>query len=446
MRIELKDGFFGLIVGISFLLSFGSCEERWDDPIPEGVSLARATLLSELTEDGKILLMWGNFQICNGWNCVPLAEASSYDLFLKRPGMQNFERLVRLSRGSNEYLFTDVDFGGTYEFFIRSNRAGRQEDSNTVMIVPGKSPEIEPIFDSDFGPHGILHPRLSPSGNQVAYVSDVRFTENGEERRALSLFIFDQQTQEHRLIRRNANQPNWSSDGKRLIYSVTAGSGQTPQGIRPSHLEIFNLDTEEFNLFSGGLHQQATPSFSKDDQEVFFYADSLVSGDFGVWKRDFAGNMTPVFTSFGDGVNLVTGLPVFRGLDVSRINEMVVADHLQLYNDFPVYHIFGFDGSRGGQKVDVLVSQWNDSAPSLSPFDPNKMAFVSDRSGIPQIWILDMLTGAVKQVTFFGVTQSGMRVSEFGMGISWTDNGRALVFPVRGTAGSTTLVKATLIN
>ena len=446
MRIELKNWFFGFIVRISFLFFLTSCEERWDDPIPEGVSLARATLLSELTEDRKILLMWGNFRICNGWSCVPVAEASSYDLFLKRPGEQNFERLVRLSRGSSEYLFTDVNLRGTYEFFIRSNRAGRQVDSNTVMIVPGKSPEIESIFDADFGPHGVLHPRLSPSGSQVAYVSDVRFTENGEERRAMSLFIFDQQTQEHRLIRRNANQPSWSSDGKRLIYSVTADSDQTPQGIRPSHLEIFNLETEEFSLFSGGLHQQATPSFSKDDQEVYFYADSLVSGDFGLWKRDFSGNSTPIFTSFDDGVNLFTNMPVFRGLDVSRINEMVVADHLQLFNDLPVYHIFGFDRSRGGQKVEVLVSQWNDSAPSLSPFDPNKMAFVSDRSGIPQIWMLDMLTGAVKQVTFFGVTQSGMRVSEFGMGISWTDNGRALVFPVIGTAGSTALVKASLVD
>ena len=90
------------------------------------------------------------------------------------------------------------------------------------------------------------------------------------------------------------------------------------------------METEEFSLFSGGLHQQATPSFSKDDQEVYFYADSLVSGDFGLWKRDFSGNSTPIFTSFDDGVNLFTNMPVFRGLDVSRINEMVVADHLQM--------------------------------------------------------------------------------------------------------------------
>ncbi|MGY6521024.1 MAG: TolB family protein [Mongoliitalea sp.] len=446
MSIALNNRFFGLIVGISFLFTVASCEEHWDDPIPEGVSLARATLLSELTDDGNILLMWGNFRICNGWRCVQEAEASSYDLFVKWPNSQNFERLVRLSRGTSQYLVDNVRKGKPYEFFIRSNLAGVQVDSNTVMIVPGKSPEIESIFDSGLGPHGILHPSLSPSGDQIAYVSDVRFAENGEERRALSLFVFDQLTQENRLVRRNANHPNWSSDGKRLIYSVGAGSDQIPQGIRPTHLEIYNLNTEEFSLFSGGLHQQAVPSFSNDDQEVFFYADSLASGDFGIWKRDFSGVVTPVFTSFDDGVNLVTNQAVFRGLDVSRINAMVVADHLQLFNDLPVYHIFGFDMSRGRLKVEVLVSQWNDYAPSLSPVDPYKMAFVSDRSGTPQIWILDMLTGAVKQVTFFEVTQLGMRVSEFGITISWTDNGRSLVFPVSNSGGTRTLVKASLID
>lgn len=125
---------------------------------------------------------------------------------------------------------------------------------------------------------------------------------------------------------------------------------------------------------------------------------------------------------------------------------MVVVDHLQVFDDLPVYHIFGFDGSRGGQKVDVLVSQWNDSAPSMSSFDPTRMAFVSERSGIPQIWTLDMLTGALHQVTFLGVSQPGMRITDFGMGISWTDNGGALVFPVTDTSGSRALVKASMVH
>lgn len=100
LRSRVKKAFWGLTLGVYFLLTLASCEERWDDPIPEGVSLARASLLSELTEDNHILFMWGNFQMCNGWRCIPSAEASPYDLLVKRAGMQNFARLVR--RNANQ--------------------------------------------------------------------------------------------------------------------------------------------------------------------------------------------------------------------------------------------------------------------------------------------------------------------------------------------------------
>lgn len=437
--------FSGLFIGIYFLLSFASCQERWDDPIPEGVSLARATLLSELTDSGNILLMWGNFRICNGWSCVQEVEASSYDLFVKWPNSQNFERLVRLSRGTSQYLVDNVRKGKPYEFFIRSNRAGVQVDSNTVMVIPGEQPELEMIFRFDLVGNVLMHPRLSPLGNQVAYVSDVRFVEAGEERRALSLFVWDQATQQHRLLKRNANQPNWSSDGKRLIYATTAGLTRTEQGGIPSHLEIFDLEKEEFSLFSGGLHQQYLPSFSRDDSQVFFYSDSLQSNDFGLWKRDFLGTTSPVFSSFRDP-KLMAGMAPFLGLDVSRLTGMVAVDHLQLFNGRPVYQIFGFDDTRAGQKLELMVSQWSDSSPSFSPYDPTKMAFVSDRSGISQVWMSDLVTGELKQITFFKVSQTDYRINNMGFSISWSDGGQALLFPVSSQVGGTELVKIRFVD
>lgn len=436
----LFNKFFAVVSVVCVALIAYSCREEWDDPIPEGFSLVRSSLLADLTEDGSILLTWGDFRICRGLDCGFTVEASSYDLFLKGPRSQNFERFLRLSKGSNQFLFDNVIRGEVYEFFIRSNRAGTSVDSNTIMIAPERIPDFEQVFQSKGSFHSILHPRLSPTGKHVAYVSDVRFTEQGQELQALSLFMYDVHTQEHRLVRRNVNQPNWSSDGKRLIYSATAGTGQTPQGVWPSHLEIFHLDTEEFSLFSRGLHQQLLPGFSKDNQDVFFLSDSLNSGEFGLWKRDFLGNALPVSTSLRDP-DLLAGMSLFHGLDVSRLKEMVAVDFLRLFNNRPVYHIFGFDMARGGQKVDLMVSQWSNSSPSFSSFDADKMAFLSNRSGTPQIWLLDMTSGSLRQLTFFRSNQSDARLVEFGMTISWTDNGETILFPLRRSGGVNELVK-----
>ena len=383
----------------------------------------------------------GDIRICNGFNCIRNeVSASNYELFVKRPGAQNFERVIRLPSGTNQFLFGDVRMGEAYEFFIKSNRAGTSVDSNTVMIIPSSVPVLEVVFRLDLGGHALIHPRLSPLGNQVAYVSDVRFTESGEERRALSLFIWNKETQQHSLIKRYANQPNWSSNGKRLIYVTSEGLSQSAQGSLPSHLEIFDLEGEGFTLFSGGFHQQCLPSFSKDDEQVFFYSDSLSSDDFGLWQRDFFGNTSPVFPSFRDP-ELITGLAPFFDLDVSRLTGMVALDHLQSFNGRAAYQIFGFDMDNGGQKLDIMVSQWSDFSPSFSPFDPNKMAFLSDRSGSPQVWILDLVSGDLKQVTFFSALEADYRVRNVGFTISWEDDGKALLIPVSSPGGGRELVK-----
>ena len=430
----------------SVLLIAFSCQEQWDDPIPEGASLASPSLYSDLTEDGEIILRWGNFRICNGFNCFPNdVNATFYEVFVKRSDAQNFERLAQLPSGTNHFLFSDVRKGEAYEFFIKSNRAGTSVDSNTVMIIPNEVPAIEVVFRLDMAGHALMHPRLSPLGNLVAYVSDVRFTEAGEERRALSLFIWDKDTQQHQLVKRNANQPNWSSDGKRLIYVTTTGLSQSAQGSLPSHLELFDLEGEEFIFFSGGLHQQLLPSFSKDDEQVFFYSDSLNNEDFGLWKRDFSGNSSLVFPSFQDQ-ELLAGLAPFIGLDVSRLTEKVAVDHLQSFNGRPQYQIFGFDMENGGQKFDLMVSQWSDFSPSFSPVDPNKIAFVSDRSGVSQVWVLDLVSRVLQQVTFFSTWNSDYGITRVGFSISWGADGKSILIPVSSPNGGRELVKIPLSN
>ena len=70
----------------------------------------------------------------------------------------------------------------------------------------------------------------------------------------------------------------------------------------------------------------------------------------------------------------------------------------------------------------VLVSTHEDRDPALSP-DSSRIAFVSSRSGSPEIWVGDVSGGNVRRLTSFDGPQVGAP--------SWSPDGRAIVFDAR---------------
>jgi len=60
-----------------------------------------------------------------------------------------------------------------------------------------------------------------------------------------------------------------------------------------------------------------------------------------------------------------------------------------------------------------------DTSPSFSP-DGSKLAFVSERGGSPQIYILELLTKVVKRITFNGNYNNSPVFSPDGKKIAFT--------------------------
>jgi len=46
----------------------------------------------------------------------------------------------------------------------------------------------------------------------------------------------------------------------------------------------------------------------------------------------------------------------------------------------------------------IIESRWNDYNPSISP-DRTKIVFISDRSGMNEVWLLDRENGTIRQIT-----------------------------------------------
>jgi Tol biopolymer transport system component/DNA-binding winged helix-turn-helix (wHTH) protein len=70
----------------------------------------------------------------------------------------------------------------------------------------------------------------------------------------------------------------------------------------------------------------------------------------------------------------------------------------------------------------VLVSTHEDREPALSP-DSSLIAFVSTRSGTPEIWVSDASGASARRLTSFGGPQVGAP--------SWSPDGRTIVFDAR---------------
>lgn len=438
----LKLKFMKKLSVIIFIFLLFSCEKQYEDAIPEGTSLGSPNLVANLNEEGRVLLNWNIFRFCAGWICDPVVEGSSYEVFVKFPGKNDFVRIERLGKDENEYMVPNTEYGKAYEFYVASRRAGQIATSNTVMIVPNPFPEIETVMELENW-NRIYSQKINIQGDKVAYISDYRWTESGQEFGVLSLFLKDLVTGETEMIRKRCYHPYWSRDGGKLIYGTTEELRPLAQGYTPIHLEMYDLETKEISLLKGGMHHNYFPTFAKDNESVLFLSDSLKRGEFGLWKLNKNENSEVLLPQIQQG-GQISASAYFTSMDVSSLTDLVTIDFLREVGNKFVYNIYGYDLNFGAQMSDLVISPWNDISPSFSPFGVNSLAFVSDRSGRQQVWILDISSGNLKQVSFL---KEDLYISSNGGNIiSWMDQGQSLAFPVSSPTGDQKLIKIQIPN
>lgn len=416
---------------ISVLL-FG-CEKQWDDPIPEGSELGVPRLIADLNEEGRVLLEWHSSSDCIGrgmWGeCTPKVEGSHYEIFIKFPGENEFVKLERVGR-VNGYLVSIVELGKPYEFYITSHRAGQVTTSNNVMIVPNSFPKYEVLMEAESG-RTIRFPTVNIQGDMLAYISNYMWNEEGRDYMELTLFLRDLAKSQSELIQKGTTHPRWSVDGSKLVFGSTKGLNQVPWSYNPIHLKTYDLNSKEFELLKGGMHQHLFPNFSKDNQSILFLSDSLERGRLGIWKIRGEGKPEVIWPNLELPAHAF-GSPLHTGFDASVLSDWVALDNLRVVGDRAIYDIQGLELTDGIQKKGIMVTEWNDMTPSFSPFDKNLLAFISDRSGKRQVWTVNLSTGELKQASFF---THDFYLNFEGVSLSWIDQGNGITVPVSGMGG-----------
>jgi len=268
---------------------------------------------------------------------------------------------------------------------------------------------------------GTLHvsPQISPDGRQIAYLSERDFF-------FVDLHLADAETGRHiRRLVRSSLDPNfeslrfvystgaWSPDGTEFAFSSKSGGEDV--------LNILNVARDEIIArLRLGVNAINNPSFSPDGRRIVFtgfdggWSDLYVVDADGQNLRrlteDRYADMLPTWSPDGSTIAFTTDRGPETDFQQLRFGNLRIA----------LYHL-------AGDSIEVLpgMEDGKNTNPVWAP-DGRSLAFVSNRSGIANIFLYDLATRDVYQLTHAFTGVAG--ITDLSPTISWAHQVDRLVF------------------
>lgn len=229
-----------------------------------------------------------------------------------------------------------------------------------------------------------LSPTWHPNGNMIAYAS---LNDDGTR-----IVMQDLRGGSRRILRATANplniSPTFTPDGQYIVYASGNQQGSSLMATPLSNLGQARL------VVVGRGSENTSPTYSPDGRRVAF-----TSGRVGlpeVYVADADGTNVQMLTEFTFGGSGYRASPSWSP-DGRQIAYQASAGGFQLM----VLNL-------RDRTVRQLTSEGSNEDPAWAP-DGRHLVFTSTRSGVHQLWVIDVETGRMRQLT----RASGARLAEW---------------------------------
>ena len=320
-------------------------------------------------------------------------DPDRFDILVSRSGPDALEVWVQVDAPANHFRLEDLSSGEAVYVAVRAVAAEAEPAQSPVLLgVPRHLAPATPLLPGE--PAAQSGGSWAPGGQALAYT---RWP--ADSAHAPEVVIHDFATGKASPLGRGRG-PAWAPEGGAIAYREAAGEGRF-------FITLHNPGGTERLVAEPAAYRHL--AWSPDARQLLYEVEPADGqpAQIGVFTLNSAGpeplplTGSPAFATWHPNGDLLA-----YGQETSLTGWDIQAYTPALQAETP-----------------LLATPWQEQHPAFSP-DGGRMAFISDRSGLPAVWVVNLITQALHQLT----DGQSAPLYPHDQHLSWDPAGRQVIF------------------
>lgn len=320
-------------------------------------------------------------------------DPDKVDIYISNSLDAEFQLYKTIKGSNNSYEITGLENGKVCCFYLETRKRGyASRTSKKVMIIPSEPEEASVIKNIERTTLG-----LGDIKNDLAEIAYTNwdFAWNGGTNCCINsaVMLYSTTSGSTSVIDTSCYGGSLHPTKNQLLYVSDKGE-RTVEGHRPSYFVLYDVDAETYKYYRDEDNDIRYPVITNNGERIIYTKNPPGSG-YEIWQMNMETE---------EKVQLIAHNPLSDNSLLDPDKPALSPDDKYLF--FEAARNTDHGGplaiwSYNFQEMtlrEVFESVWDDTNPAVSP-NGEMLAFISDRSGIENIWVYSFISGEYIQVT-----------------------------------------------